>query len=292
MHILSKTILTLSGLMLMSGVATAQSVSTASLIAKSSAQIKLYVLDCGTVKVRDLSLFNPKIDKGVAMEMAVPCYLIKHPNKGTLVWDAGLNDAIASEENGVEFYEGAFNLSVKKTMRSQLEEIGIEPAQVTYFAPSHLHVDHSGNANYFADSTLLMQQTEYQVAFAADAANYGFNIDNYAALKDAKHIVLRGDHDVFGDGSAVILSTPGHSPGHQSLFLKLPETGPVILSGDLYHFEKNRQNYGIPIWNDKKATIRSFAKIDNILDQTAAKLWIQHDPDQAKSIRMSPSYYQ
>ncbi|MCJ8297395.1 MAG: N-acyl homoserine lactonase family protein [Pseudomonadales bacterium] len=292
MNKLSKTMLKLSGLMLLSTVTAAEPVSIESLQAKSAAQIKLYVLDCGTVQARDLSVFNPKIDQGVQMDMAVPCYLIKHPSKGTLVWDAGLSDAIASEENGVEFYEGAFNLSVKKTMLSQLQEIGVEPAQVTYFAPSHLHVDHSGNANYFADSTVLMQQSEYQVAFSADAANYGFDINNYSALKDAKRIQLQGDHDVFGDGSAVILSTPGHSPGHQSLYLKLPETGPVILSGDLFHFEKNRQDYGIPIWNDKKSTISSFAKIDNILDQTSAKLWIQHDPEEAKSMRMSPAYYQ
>lgn len=292
MNKLSKTMMTLSGLMLLSSAALAQSIAIESLQAKSAVPIKLYVLDCGTVQARDLSVFNPKIDKGVQMDMAVPCYVIKHPTKGSLVWDAGLNDVIASEENGVEFYEGAFNLSVKKTMLSQLQEIGIEPAQITYFAPSHLHVDHSGNANYFADSTLLIQQTEYQVAFSTEAANYGFDIKNYSALKDAERVSLQGDHDVFGDGSAVILSTPGHSPGHQSLFLKLPKTGPVILSGDLYHFEKNRQDYGVPIWNDKKSTISSFAKIDHILDQTSAKLWIQHDPEQAKNQRMSPAYYQ
>ncbi|EPJ46127.1 MAG: hypothetical protein OFPI_35130 [Osedax symbiont Rs2] len=292
MNKLTKSLLKVSGLMLLSTVAAAETASIESLQAKSATQIKLYVLDCGAVQARDLSVFNPKIDKGVQMDMAVPCYVVKHPNKGTLVWDAGLSDAMASEKNGVEFYEGAFNLSVNKTMLSQLQEIGIEPEKVSYFAPSHLHVDHSGNANYFADSTLLIQQAEYQVAFSADAANYGFDITNYSALKDAKRIDLQGDHDVFGDGSAVILSTPGHSPGHQSLYLKLPETGPVILSGDLYHFEKNRQDYGIPVWNDKKSTINSFAKIDNILDKPSAKLWIQHDPEEAKSMRMSPAFYQ
>lgn len=176
-------------------------------------------------------------------------------------------------------------------MLSQLQEIGVEPKEVTYFAPSHLHLDHSGNANYFAHSKLLMQQSEYRVAFSKDAANYGFYISHYSALEDAKHIVLKGDHDVFGDGSTIILSTPGHSPGHQSLYIKLPETGPVILSGDLYHFEENRTNYGIPVWNDKKLTIQSFARIDNILDNTSAALWIQHDPEEAKSKRMSPNFY-
>ena len=277
--------------MLLSSVVSAKPVSLALLNAKSTVEIKLYVLDCGTIEARDLSLFNPQITQGKKMAMAVPCYVIKHPTKGTLVWDAGLQDEISTSPNGVDASQGAFHLTVKKTMLSQLKEIGIEPKNVTYFAPSHLHLDHSGNANYFTQSTLLMQQKEYQIAFSKEAGNYGFDPSHYAALKDAKHITLNGDHDVFGDGSAIILSTPGHSPGHQSLYIKLPETGPVILSGDLYHFEENRVNYGIPVWNDKKLTIQSFARIDHVLDNTAATLWIQHDPEEAKSKRMSPNFY-
>jgi len=136
MNKISKTLIKLSGLMLMSTFAAAEPISTALLQAKSAAQIKLYVLDCGTVQARDLSVFNPKIDKGVAMDMSVPCYVIKHPSRGTLVWDAGLNDEFISQENGVEVFQGTFNLIVKKTMRSQMQEIGIDADEVTYFAPS------------------------------------------------------------------------------------------------------------------------------------------------------------
>ncbi|MEH6450475.1 MAG: N-acyl homoserine lactonase family protein [Oleispira sp.] len=287
----AKAIVAVSGLIVLTACATAKPESLALLQANSVAEIKLYVLDCGTVQARDLSVFNPKVDKGIAMDMAVPCYVIEHPTEGTLVWDAGLNDKFSSEENGVEIYQGAFNLIVNKTMQSQLQEIGIDADKVTYFAPSHLHLDHSGNANYFANSTLLMQKVEYDIAFSDDAKKYDFDINNYSALKASKYIGLQGDYDVFGDGSAVILSTPGHSPGHQSLYLKLKETGPIILSGDLYHFEKNRRDYGIPIWNDKKLTIHSFAKIDHIIDKTSAKLWIQHDPEEAKVMRMAPEFY-
>jgi len=288
----TKAIVAVSGLISVTACATLKPESLSLLQAKSAAEIKLYVLDCGTVQARDLSLFNPKVDKGMKMDMAVPCYVIEHPTKGTLVWDSGLSDNFFNEKNGVEIYQGAFNLSVNKTMLSQLQEIGIDADKITYFAPSHLHIDHSGNANYFANSTLLMQKVEYDIAFSEDAKKYDFDINNYSQLKTSKYIALQGDYDVFGDGSAVILSTPGHSPGHQSLYLKLKETGPIILSGDLYHFEKNRQDYGIPVWNDKKLTIRSFAKIDTIIDQTSAKLWIQHDPEDAKVMRMSPEYYQ
>ena len=281
----------LSGLMMLSSLVEAKPVTIGQLNAQSYANIKLYILDCGTVKARDLSLFNPHIAKSEHMDMAVPCYVIKHPTKGSLVWDAGLQDNISKSPDGVEAFQGAFHLTVKKTMLAQLQEIGLDPKEVTYFAPSHLHLDHGGNANYFAQSTLLIQESEYQVAFSKDAANYGFDISHYSALKHAKRVSLKGDYDVFGDGSTIILSTPGHSPGHQSLYVKLAETGPIILSGDLYHFKENRTTYGIPVWNDKKLTIQSFAKIDNILDNTSAKLWIQHDPEEAKSKIMSPLFY-
>ena len=289
---LSKSMMVVTAHLLMTACATAKPVTLELLQKESTAQLKLYVLDCGTIQTRDLSVFNPNVDKGVVLDMAVPCYVIEHPQKGTLVWDAGLGDKYSNEEKGVEVFQGAFHLKVEKTMHSQMQDIGLNSDEITYFAPSHLHLDHSGNANYFANSTLLTQKNEYDIAFSSEAINYNFDINNYSALKESKHIDLQGDYDVFGDGSVVILSTPGHSPGHQSLFVKLKETGPIILSGDLYHFEKNRVNYGMPIWNDKKLTIRSFAKIDHIIDQTSANLWIQHDPEEAKTIRMSPEYYQ
>lgn len=287
-----KSILKLLTFAVCTSSASASTISIEKLNADSDVAIKLYVLDCGRVLTRDLSIFNPNIDKGIAMDMVVPCYVIRHPTKGVLVWDAGLNDKLINKPDGEEYYQGAFNLSVKKTMRSQLAELGLSADNITYFAPSHLHVDHSGNANFFKQSTLLIQQPEYQIAFSKEAKNYGFNLSTYSELKEAKRIELHGDHDVFNDGSVIILSTPGHSPGHQSLYIKLPKTGPVILSGDLYHFEKNRRNYGIPIWNDKKLTINSFAKVDAILDQTSAELWIQHDPQQGGKTKKSPLYYQ
>ena len=258
---------------------------------KSDVEIRLYVLDCGKVLTRDLSIFSPGVDKGIAMEMAVPCYFIKHPNGKTLVWDAGINDEIAKLPTGMEYGNGAFNLSVSKTMSSQLKALGVNPEEITYFAPSHLHIDHAGNANYFKHSTLLIQKVEFEVAFSEHAAMHGFNINDYHALKEAKRIELIGDHDVFGDGSVIILSTPGHSIGHQSLFVKLKKAGPLVLSGDLYHFQKNREHYRIPIWNDKKSTVSSFARMDKILTETKAKFWIQHDMQQDKMRKKSPAFY-
>ncbi len=256
-----------------------------------STALKLYVFDCGLVQARDISIFNPAVDKGVAMDMAVPCYLIKHP-KGTLFWDGGLPDAFNEMKDGLEYYDGAFNLSVPKTLKSQLQEIGVDPASVDYLALSHLHVDHAGNANYFDQSTWLIQENEHTIAFSDQAEQLGFIPKDYANLKDSKTVKLHGDHDVFGDGSVVILFAPGHSPGHQVLWVDLAKTGPIIISGDLYHFQKNRENYGIPIWNAKRESIHSFVRIDNILEKTKATLWIEHDKPLFDSLKKSPAFYE
>lgn len=253
--------------------------------------LKLYVFDCGNVKARDISLFNPQMGKGVQKDLADPCYLIKHP-KGMLVWDTGISDQLIESKNGLEIMDGAFNFSVSKTLRSQLAEINVDPTKIDFLAFSHLHSDHTGNAGLFKNSTWLIQAAEYNMAFSEAAKNYGYHPQDYASSKGNTVIKLNGDYDVFGDGSVIIISTPGHTPGHQSLFVDLPKTGPVILSGDLYHFKENRDNYGIPVWNSKKETIHSFALIDELLERTKASLWIQHDKEQFDAQRHAPQFYQ
>ncbi len=100
--------------------------------------IKLYVLDCGHIAARDISLFNPAIEKGTKMDLANPCYLVQHP-KGNLLWEAGINDKIADKPDGLEVMGGAFNFSVKKTLASQLKEINVSHDQVNFLSFSHLH---------------------------------------------------------------------------------------------------------------------------------------------------------
>ena len=254
--------------------------------------LKLYVFDCGEILVREKSLFNPALPKGQQITLANTCYLVSHP-KGTLMWDTGLSDSLSGLPNGVDAGAGAFNLSVSKTLTSQLGEIKVNPLSIDYIAFSHLHFDHTGNAKYFQNATWLIQKPEYKVAFSSEAESFSFNPDDYSYLKGNTTIKLDGHYDVFGDGSVVILSTPGHTPGHQNLFLNLPETGPTILSGDLYHFEENRVEYAIPVFNTKRETIHSFVLIDNVLDDIKkSKLWIQHDKPFVESLNLSPGFYQ
>ena len=256
-----------------------------------SVPLKLYVLDCGKIIARDVSVFfSPGVDKGVEVELADACYLIQHPTKGTLFWDTGLSDALNGMKNGME--DDGFNFSMPKTLKSQVKSIGINFSDITYLAFSHLHPDHTGNATYFSKSTWLVQTVDYEVAFTKGAEKHGYTQADYNHLKNVPVIKLNGDYDVFGDGSVMIVLTPGHTSGHQSLFVDLPKTGPTILSGDLYHFKKNRENYVIPTYNDKKETVHSFVKMDNLLEQTKAKLWIQHDKPQFDTLKHAPKFYQ
>ncbi|HWF93557.1 MAG TPA: MBL fold metallo-hydrolase, partial [Xanthobacteraceae bacterium] len=103
---------------------------------------------------------------------------------------------------------------------------------------------------------------------------------------------LTGDHDVFGDGSLVLISTPGHTPGHQSLVVKLPKTGTVILSGDAVHFKDNFDNRRVPAGNtDKDQTLASMQRIADFLSKEQAKLWINHDKVQSDTLKHAPEFY-
>jgi glyoxylase-like metal-dependent hydrolase (beta-lactamase superfamily II) len=139
----------------------------------------------------------------------------------------------------------------------------------------------------------LIQQAEYDAAFGEDPTKFGFNPASYEQLDKSKIKVLKGDYDVFGDGKVVIKTAPGHTPGHQVLFVNLDETGPIVLSGDLYHFTKNRVHRRVPSFNfDKEQTLAAMEKIEQFVNDENAQFWIQHDIEQNQTIKHSPEFYQ
>jgi N-acyl homoserine lactone hydrolase len=251
--------------------------------------VRLYVFDCGHLGIPDPGRFSLMPHEVARLELSVPCYLIEHPS-GTLLWDAGLSDGLA--EGSPHTQENGTVTTVTATLRAQLDELGYEPEAITYLALSHLHYDHAGNANDFAASTWLVQRPEHVAAFD-DSASFGFDRTLYDALETAETVLLDGDHDVFGDGSVVILSAPGHTPGHQVLFVDLQETGPVVLSGDLYHFPENRLLKRVPTFNfDEAQTLASMDLVEDFLMSSGARLWIEHDIDANERLKKSPAYYQ
>jgi len=251
---------------------------------------RMYVFDCGENQTNDLSRWSPGFNVGKYFEFSDQCYLIRHA-KGLMLWDSGLSDSISSTPGGVVRGGGAIRSIVRKTLASQLAEIGVKPEDVTHIAFSHTHGDHVGNANYFTKATLYMQEPEYAAAFGASPSKFGFDPSTYEKLRANPVMKLNGDYDVFGDSSVMILSTPGHTPGHQSLLVRLPRRGPVVLSGDMTHFQENWVNRRVPANNfSKEQSVQSMEKVAALLEASKAQLWINHDKAQSAGIPKSPKY--
>ena len=173
-----------------------------------------------------------------------PCYLVVHP-KGTLIWDVGQIPDAQIPGDGSEVVVQEI-LKARQKLLPQLQALGYTPADITYLAMSHYHLDHTANANLFAGSTWIVQQAEYDAMFGAKEFAIR-DATSYDKLKDSKRITLNNeDHDVFGDGSVIIKTAPGHTPGHQMLFLRLKNFGPLLLEGDLYHLPEERTLDRVP----------------------------------------------
>ncbi|TMG88096.1 MAG: N-acyl homoserine lactonase family protein [Betaproteobacteria bacterium] len=252
---------------------------------------RMYVFYCGETQVPDVSPWAPGTAPGTAMLFSDNCYLIKHA-KGYMLWDSGLTDTLADKPDGMQGPRGMV-MKRKQTLAAQLAAIGVAPGDVKYLAFSHTHSDHVGNANLFTAATLYIQQAEYDAAFGPEPAKFGFVPANYDKLRASPMVKLTGDHDIFGDGSVTIVSTPGHTPGHQSLLVRLPQTGAVVLSGDFVHFRANFDARRAPSFNfNQEQSLQSIDKVAALLKAERGQLWINHDSAQSATIPHAPQYVQ
>ena len=244
---------------------------------------KLYIINCGEGVAGDISRWSPGVNVGKSMDFVDNCYLIHH-TQGWLLWDTGITDAIAAKPDGEAPVDPRMtHWRRPKTLASQLEMLGVKPADIKYVAVSHTHPDHIGNVEMFPQTMLLVQKAEYEWPSPLGVGRF-----------KPEHPVtkLEGDYDVFGDGSVTLVATPGHTPGHQSLLLKLPNTGAIVLSGDAVHFKSNWDNRRVPSGNtDKDKTLASMQRIADILAKENAQLWINHDKAQRDTLKMAPAYY-
>jgi N-acyl homoserine lactone hydrolase len=253
--------------------------------------LRLYILDCGTITAMDPALYGFRPGElSHDTSFVTPCYLIVHP-KGTLIWDVGQVPDQNIPDDGTEVVQQGV-LKATRRLAPQLAALGYTPRDITYIAMSHYHADHTANANMFAGSTWIVQQAEYDIMFSD--AQVGIRMpDTYKDLKAAKRITLHdADHDVFGDGRVIVKTAPGHTPGHQMLFLKLAKFGPLLLAGDLYHLPEERALDRVPTFDfDAAMTRASRRKVEEFVKQTGATLWIQHDPATNASLKKAPLYY-
>jgi N-acyl homoserine lactone hydrolase len=253
--------------------------------ARAAGVERLYILNCGEGTAGDISIWSPGINEGKSVPFVDNCYLIKH-GSDWFMWDTGLADSVADLPDGLKPADPRFlTWRRPKTLASQLAQLGLSPSDVTRIAVSHSHPHHIGNVEMFPKAMLYVQKAEYDWPPVAGA------VPRFAP----EHPVtkLDGDYDVYGDGSVTILATPGHTPGHQSLLVKLPHTGAVVLSGDAVHFKGNWDNRGVPSINfDKEKTLASMQRIGDLLIKEHAQLWINHDKAQRDTLKMSPEFYE
>ena len=229
-------------------------------------EVTLTRLDCGNGfndqrRFTDTFAYtNPK------MPFTFSCYVIKH-GADVMVWDTG-------------FTPGSTPNATNKPIADELAQLHIKPEEVKYVGISHFHADHTGQLAPFTNATLLIGKGDWD-GITSTPPMGGANV---AGFKDwmgtgRKVEALTADKDVFGDGSVMMLRTPGHTPGHMSLLVRLKEKGPVILAGDAAHFHENYVHDGVPGFNyDRAQTIASIERIKQIEKNLKATVIIQHDP--------------
>ena len=252
--------------------------------------VRLYVLDGGLIHGINPEIFHLKKEEVAVTDMVVASYLIVHP-KGTLMWDSGAIPDSDIKGDGTPTTQGAYVAS--KTLKSELAAIGYQPQDITYFGLSHLHGDHTANANAFAGATWIVQASERDAMFGDKAPSIA-KPATYSALKDSKTKILHGeDYDVFGDGTVIVKGAYGHTPGHQVLYLKLAKTGPIVLAGDLFHYQEERGTDKTPTFEfNREQSLASRENIEAFCKKTGAQLWIEHDLANFKKQKHAPDFYE
>jgi N-acyl homoserine lactone hydrolase len=248
--------------------------------AQSAPEISLTRLDCGkTTTLADVSRFSDVAAfPGLSIQLTFSCYLIKHGND-YLIWDTG-NPANPDKP---------LPTSPKASLPEQLSQLNLTPAQITFVGISHYHGDHVGQVASFPQSTLLIGKGDWDVltegksTAVANPANFANWISGGGKVEP-----VTGDKDVFGDGSVIMLNTPGHTPGHHSLLVKLKGTGNVLITGDLAHFRENYDSNGVPTFNTSRAdTLASLDRFKKLAANLKATVIIQHD---ARDIDKLPAF--
>ncbi|MBB6122783.1 N-acyl homoserine lactonase family protein [Sphingobium subterraneum] len=256
--------------------------------APSPGTVELYTLDCGLTEFADASYFSDTGEyDGKALALPTPCYLIRH-GSDWLLWDTGNGDSLASQPGGKTKFGGRF--TVKQTLAGQLAMLGLKPDDIRYVAISHLHQDHTGNIGLFPKATFLISSAELSWA-RTKPTPFGVDAPAIAPLARAKVDASDDDRDVFKDGTVRILKAPGHTPGSRMLLVKLPKTGNVLISGDLFHTRQNYEKQLVPAVNLSRAdTVASEQRFNRLATNLRARVVIQHAPEDFAAMPAFPKF--
>ena len=251
----------------------------------SKPQIRLWRLDCGLLWSPNLDdLSDTRAYVGQSKKFVGSCYLIKHGD-AYLLWDTGLSKEYLNKpltQGDKDDY------AMAATVVDQLAKIGVKPAQVTMVGISHYHLDHIGQAADFPQAKLLIGEGDFAVL---GQPGHEARAKFFAPWlgKNAKLEKVEGDHDVFGDGSVVMLDLPGHTPGHHGLLVQLPKRGAVLLSGDVAHLRENLESAGVPSFNsDRAQSLASMDRFSKLAKNLDATLIIQHEEKDVAKLPVFP----
>jgi N-acyl homoserine lactone hydrolase len=256
--------------------------------AASAQSPRIYIFDNGMISGLSTTLFGFEPEELAATDFINVSYLIVHP-EGVLQFDSGAIADAAFEGHAGPVEDGI--MSATQPLAPQLASTGYSPEDIDFFALSHYHSDHTANANLFAGSTWIVQRAERDFMFG-DSPEGIIDTDSYSALRNAETIVLDDeDYDVFGDGKVIIMTAPGHTPGHQVLAVELENAGWILLGGDLYHYPEERTTGNTPTFEfDAEQSRRSRAHIEDFIRTHDAALWIEHDIATHAVLPRAPQY--
>jgi glyoxylase-like metal-dependent hydrolase (beta-lactamase superfamily II) len=257
-------------------------------LAASAQSTRIYIFDNGRISGLATTLFNFEPEELAETDFVNISYLIVHP-EGTLQFDAGAVPDQAFEGQDGPVVDGI--MSATMPLLPQLASAGYSPDDVDYFAMSHYHSDHTANANLFKNSTWIVQQAEFDYMFADEPQGI-IETESYNELRDAETIILDNeDYDVFGDGSVMILTSPGHTPGHQVVAVELENAGWIVLGGDLYHYPEEITTGRVPTFEfDADQSRASRARIAEFIEAHDATLWIEHDIATHADLPKAPAF--
>jgi glyoxylase-like metal-dependent hydrolase (beta-lactamase superfamily II) len=236
----------------------------------ASAKLSLTRLDCGSADFADMNGFfsdRPGVYPPGPGKATDSCYLIRHGDQ-QMIWDTGF----PAKLKGGSMTRDGMTAHLTVTLSEQLAQLGLKPADIDIVGISHMHGDHTGQAAEFPQARLVIGKGDFEQTAGKDDPFGPWRGDNKPVT------ATTSDVDIFGDGSVVALHLPGHTPDHLALLIKLA-SGPVLLSGDMYHSTIAREKRAMPGFNtSKEQTLASMDRFEKIASDNKAKVVIQHEP--------------
>lgn len=220
---------------------------------------------------------------GASGSITIPivAFLVSRPD-GLLVFDSGFSPLVHEGLRGyfpVEALESrSFHFSPVDEMSAQMRVAGFDPDDVIFVANSHLHYDHCGGNALFPRATLLVQRDEWNAATTAGADATGYRPADLHTAQERR--LLDGEHDVFGDGAVVLIPTPGHTAGHQSLRVHCPD-GVAVIAGDACYMVQTLEHGASPgeVTTANAGAFEQSLSVLRAMTERGDTVFVSHDPD-------------